>query len=97
KTVIVFGQNAHMDIDWQRTFPDYYDTWVATLLTEARQILETQPRAFYSVAEMAFLQYHLQQHPEELAPIRAAVAAGSFHVVGGGMTSPDTLLPESEL
>ena len=66
-------------------------------ITEARQILETQPRAFYSVAEMAFLQYHLQQHPEELAPIRAAVAAGSFHVVGGGMTSPDTLLPESEL
>ena len=97
KTVILFGQNAHMDIDWQRTLPNYYSAFVGDVLTEARQLLETQPRAFYSIAEMAFLQYHLQQHPEELAPLKAAVSAGSFHVVGGGMTSPDTLLPETEL
>jgi len=95
--VIVFGQNAHMDIDWQRTFPSYYDDFVGDLLTEARQIMQTQPRAFYSVAEMAFLQYHLAQHPEELAPLQALAKAGSFHIVGGGMTSPDTLLPETEL
>jgi len=95
--VIVFGQNAHMDIDWQRTFPSYYDDLVGPLLTEARQILETQPRAFYSVAEMAFLEHHLEQHPEEVAPLVAASHAGSLHIVGGGMTSPDTLLPETEL
>ena len=97
KQVIVFGQNAHLDVDWQKTFDDYYATWVAQLLTQARQILETQPRAFYAIAEMAYLQNHLKQHPEELAPLLAASRAGSFHVVGGGMTSPDTLLPETEL
>jgi hypothetical protein len=97
KSVIVFGQNAHMDIDWQQTFPDYYTNFVGNLLTEARQILQQQPRAFYSVAEMAFLEYHLQQHPEELAPLVAASKAGSLHIVGGGMTSPDTLLPETEM
>ena len=97
RQVIVFGQNAHMDIDWQRTLPNYYGAFVGDVLTEARQILETQPRAFYSVAEMAFLEYHLEQHPEELAPLKAASMAGSLHIVGGGMTSPDTLLPETEL
>jgi hypothetical protein len=97
KQVIVFGQNAHMDIDWQMTFDDYYTTFVGQLLTEARQILQQQPRAFYAVAEMAYLQNHLTMHPEELAPLLAASRAGSLHIVGGGMTSPDTLLPETEL
>jgi hypothetical protein len=36
-------------------------------------------------------------HPEELAALRRHVARGALHVVGGGMTSPDTLLPETEL
>ena len=97
KKVIVFGQNAHMDIDWQKTFDDYYASYVGQILVEARQILATQPRAFYSVAEMAFLEHHLEMHPEELAPLKAASQAGSLHIVGGGMTSPDTVLPETEL
>ena len=97
RTVLVFGQNAHLDIDWQKTFDDYYTTFVGQVLTEARQILQTQPRAFYSVAEMAFLEHHLAVHPEELGPLKDASHAGALHVVGGGMTSPDTLLPETEL
>jgi len=31
--VIMFGQNAHLDIDWQHTFDDYYALFVADLLT----------------------------------------------------------------
>jgi hypothetical protein len=46
---------------------------------------------------MAYLEHHLDVHPEELAPLQAAAKAGGLHVVGGGMTSPDTLLPETEL
>ncbi len=97
KKVILFGQNAHLDIDWQKTFDDYYATFVGQVLVEARKILQTQPRAFYSVAEMAYLENHLSVLPEELAPLKAAAKVGALHVVGGGMTSPDTLLPETEL
>jgi hypothetical protein len=95
--VIVFGQNAHLDVDWQRTFDDYYTTFVEHIFLSARQILDAQPRAFYSIAEMSYLQHHLTVHPEELAPMQADVARGALRIVGGGMTSPDTLLPESEL
>jgi hypothetical protein len=97
KTVIVFGQNAHLDIDWQKTFDDYYSTWVEQIFLQARQILDAQPRAFYSVAEMAYLQNHLLVHPEELAPLKTASQRGALRIVGGGMTSPDTLLPEPEM
>ena len=97
QTVIVFAQTAHLDIDWQKTFDDYYSTWVESIFLAARPILDAQPRAFYSVAEMAYLAQHLQAHPEELAPLQAHAARGALRIVGGGMTSPDTLLPEGEM
>jgi hypothetical protein len=95
--VIVFGQNSHLDVDWQKTFDDYYASWVENILLQARQLLDSDPRAFYSICEMSYLQQHLAVHPEELAPLTSYAASGALRVVGGGMTSPDTLLPETEL
>ena len=95
--VIVFSQSAHLDIDWQNTFDGYYDTFVGDIFTKAADVLEAQDRATYSVAEMAFLKHHVEAHPNELPRLRAAAARGALHVVGGGMTSPDTVLPETEL
>ena len=97
KQVIVFAQTSHLDIDWQETFADYYSTYVSDALLQARQVLDSQPRAFYSIAEMAYLQQHLLAHPAELAPIQTQAKRGAFRIVGGGMTSPDTLLPEPEM
>ncbi len=97
KKVVIFAQNAHLDIDWQKTFDGYYTAFVEQILMEARKLLEAQPRAYYSVAEMAYLQHHLAVHPEEVAPLKKLIAQGRFRIVGGGMTSPDTLLPETEL
>lgn len=95
--VMIFAQTAHLDVDWQKTFPDYYASYVESILLESRALLERQPRAAYGVAEMAYLERHLAQHPEEAAPLRALAARGALRVVGGGRTSPDTLLPETEL
>jgi hypothetical protein len=97
KRVVIFGQNAHLDIDWQHTFADYYSMFTEDAFLQASQILQAQPRAYYSIAEMAYLQQHLAAHPEELAPLQAAAESGQLRIVGGGMTSPDTLLPETEL
>ncbi len=97
KKVMVFSQTAHLDIDWQKTFEDYYASFVSDVLTEAGAILRTQPRAFYSVAEMAYLEKHLAAHPDEVPAWQEAAHRGALRIVGGGMTSPDTLLPETEL
>ncbi len=95
--VVVFGQSSHLDIDWQKTFADYYSTYVETIFLQARQLLDSDPHAFYGICEMAYLQNHLTVHPEEVAPLKGYVASGSLRIVGGGMTSPDTLLPETEM
>ncbi len=97
KQVILFAQTSHFDVDWQKTFDGYYSAFVEGALTQAGQLLATQPRAFYSVAEMSFLKHHLEVHPEQLPLFQAAAARGALRVVGGGVTSPDTLLPEPEL
>lgn len=97
KQVLILAQTSHLDIDWQKSFSDYYDAYVGDVFLQARQTLDSQPRAFYSVAEMAYLKEHLQAHPEELAPLQADAARGALRIVGGGMTSPDTLLPEPEM
>jgi hypothetical protein len=95
RRVVIFGQAAHLDIDWQKTFDGYYQAYVQDILLEARGILDAQPRAFYSVAEMGYLQHHFALHPEEQVALAAHADVGAFHVVGGGMTSPDTVLPET--
>src|SRR5579864_3572708 len=59
KTVILFGQNAHLDIDWQKTFPAYYQSYVQDIFLQARQLLDGQDRAHYSIAEMGYLKRHL--------------------------------------
>jgi Glycosyl hydrolases family 38 N-terminal domain/Alpha mannosidase middle domain len=96
KTVVIFQQAAHLDIDWQKTFDDYYTSFVGDIFLEARQLLDAQPRAFYSVTEMGFLQHHVEQHPEELDALKAQAARNALRIVGGGMTSPDMNLPETE-
>ena len=97
KRVLILSQSSHLDIDWQKSFEDYYTSFVETAFTQAHDLLAANPRARYSVAEMAFLQKHLDKHPEQLAGFQEAAKRGALHVVGGGMTSPDTLLPETEL
>src|ERR1700722_10179906 len=95
--VLFLGQSSHLDVDWQKTFDDYYSSYVESIFLQARALMDSDPRAFYSVAEMAYLKHHLEVHPEEVAALRADVARGALRIVGGGVTSPDTLLPEPEM
>jgi hypothetical protein len=95
--VLFLGQSSHLDIDWQKTFDDYYSSYVESIFLQARALMDSDPRAYYAVAEMAYLKHHLAVHPEELAPLQADVARGALRIVGGGITSPDTLLPETEM
>ncbi|MBN2494987.1 MAG: hypothetical protein JXR96_10385 [Deltaproteobacteria bacterium] len=94
--VIVFGQNAHLDPGWQHTIPDYYDLFVEQIFLQAAQLLDEQPRYYYSICEISFLDHHVREHPEELARLVRHAASGRLRIVGGGVTSPDTLLPSTE-
>src|SRR5438045_4022727 len=49
---------------------------------------------YYSVAELGYLQRFVEAHPDRLDSLRAVGA--DLRIVGGGITSPDSLLPPGE-
>ena len=92
--VLVLGQSSHLDIDWRRTFDEYYAELVEGVLLDAEALLDRDRDAFYAVAEMAFLEAHVDRHGA--AGWRRHASTGRARIVGGGMTTPDTLLPTDE-
>jgi len=96
RRVIVFSQSAHLDWDWQRTFEHYYTSWVGPAFEAADALLSSQPGYFYSIAEVAFLKRHLDAHPERGGAFAQWYREGRLRIVGGGLTSPDMLLPAGE-
>ena len=98
KRVLILSQSSHMDWDWNETFLGYYQSKVGNILTQATNVLskyraESQPY-YYSVAETGFLQHFWQQNPTLLHSLRQS--GHTLHMVGGGITSPDSLLNHGE-
>jgi alpha-mannosidase len=96
--VLILSQSSHLDWDWLRTFDEYYQRSVDGIFTDALDLLRQYHAAphhyFYSIAEMGFLQRFVTAHPELLQPLKDA--GQDLRIVGGGITSPDNLLPPGE-
>ena len=96
--VLIFSQSSHLDWDWLRTFDEYYQQSVDGVFTDALDLLRQYHAAphhyFYSIAEMGFLQRFVTTHPELLEPLKDV--GQDLRIVGGGITSPDSLLPPGE-
>ena len=92
--VLVLSQSSHLDIDWKQTFDGYYGGFVESIFDQAGELLAADRESFYSLAETAYLARYLDEH--DAGAWRAQAARGHLRVVGGGMTSPDTLLPTAE-
>jgi len=94
--VVIFNQNAHWDLDWLKTFDDYYNIYVEKTITQALNILDRDPKYYYSISEIAFLKRYWGDHPEDRSRIRRHAQSGHLRIVGGGISSPDTLIPTGE-
>ncbi len=110
KRVVIISQSSHLDWDWRHTFEEYFlgplnDPFllfrpgtVDTILSDAVGLMGSTDapgaRYYYSVAEMGFLARFVDAHPEVRDTLRGV--APSLRIVGGGITSPDNLLPSGE-
>jgi len=107
KQVIILDQSCHMDWDWLQTFHGYYTTAanfdfpiyaVRTILGDAVSYLDqnkSQPQPYYySLAEIGYLQQFARDQPAAFA--RLQHLGGLLRIVGGGITSPDDLIPHGE-
>ena len=96
RRVVFLGQTSHLDPGWLATTQEYFDEHVADIFTQALDAADADASftAFYS--EVAFLRMFYEQRPQERERLAQHTAAGALRVVGGGITSPDTLLPTGE-
>ena len=92
--VLILGQSSHLDIDWRVTFDEYYEELVEDVFLDASGLLDSDPHSFYAVAEMGYLAEHVARHGS--SPWRQHAGTGRMRVVGGGLTTPDTLLPTTQ-
>jgi alpha-mannosidase len=96
--VVILSQSSHLDWDWLKTFDRYYEELVERIFSEALGLLTQFHRAeihyYYSIAEIGYLQRFAAVHPELVESMRAV--GSDLHIVGGGITSPDNLLPNGE-
>src|SRR5262245_53354145 len=108
--VVIISQSSHLDWDWRHTFEEYFagpvvdpllfllPGTVDTILSDAvglmTQFHGTGVPYYYSVAEMGFLARFVQAHPDVVESLHAV--GHDLRIVGGGITSPDSLLPPGE-
>jgi alpha-mannosidase len=110
KRVVIVSQSSHLDWDWRHTFDEYFQGplidpfllvrpgTVETIFSDALGLMAASHASgahyYYSVAEIGYLQRFVEAHPERLAALRAL--RQDLRIVGGGITSPDSLLPTGE-
>jgi alpha-mannosidase len=108
--VAIVSQSSHLDWDWRYTFEEYFQGplddplllflpgTVDGIFSDAAGLLTrfhgSKAHYYYSIAEMGFLARFVEAHPEMVEPLRAV--GHDLRIVGGGITSPDSLLPPGE-
>jgi alpha-mannosidase len=109
--VILFSQSSHLDWDWLESFPilcddantPYFNQSPAskpafTIFDAAVALLQQNQTLtlpyYYSVAEVGFLQAYAESTAGRLQGLK--VCGTLLHLCGGGITSPDNLLPHGE-
>jgi hypothetical protein len=94
--VIVFAESSHWDPNWMRTSEEYFCRLVLPNLDRAISELVRQPRRVYSVECIFFLRKYWEQRPEQQNTIRSLVNQGRLRLTSSGVTTADTLLPDTE-
>ena len=96
KRVIVFAESSHWDPNWILTSGEYFRRFVCRNLDRAIDELLHDPHRVYSVECIYFLRKYWEHHPDRQDIIRALVNEGRLRLTSSGVTTADTLLPDTE-
>jgi alpha-mannosidase len=110
--LLILGMDAHMDWDWLNTFETLVYTGnnssgtinraVQDIINQAWQLMINNPVSaqapayMYSVCEMGFLRAALELNPDLVTQFQKNNLNNQLSIEGGGITSPDNLLPHGE-
>ncbi len=96
RRVLVLAESSHWDPNWLLTSEEYFRFRVRRVLDRALRELEADPRRVFSVECVFFLKMYWDRRAENRDAVRRLVNEGRLRLTGSGMTTPDTLLPETE-
>lgn len=94
--ILVLGESSHWDPNWLHTSEVYYRRRIEPILDQVVGELTSEPRRVFSVESLFFLQLYWQRRPEQRERLRELLNAGRLRLTGTGITTPDTVLPDSE-
>ena len=95
--VLVFTESSHWDPNWLLTSEGYFGLRVRRTLRQAVVQLLDDPRRVYSVECVFFLRMFWERVPELRPVLRQLVNEGRLRMMGSGVTTPDTIVPSTEL
>jgi hypothetical protein len=94
--IIIFAESSHWDPNWVRTSEEYYDSYIRHNLDFAIQELQREPRRIYSIECVFFLRMYWDREPHQREAIRTLFNEGRLRLTNSGVSTADTLLPETE-
>ncbi len=94
--VLIFGETSHWDPNWLLTADEYYRVRIRHILDQAVDELNREPRRIYSVECLFFFKQYWDRNPEQRDALRELVNSGRIRLTGSGVTTPDTVLPDTE-
>ncbi len=94
--VLIFSESSHWDPNWLWTSEAYFEKLVRRNLDQAIQALQREPRRVYSIECMFFLRMYWERCPQQQDAVRELVNKGRLRLTSSGVTTADTLLPETE-
>jgi hypothetical protein len=96
RQVLVFAETSHWDPNWLHTTEEYYALTIPNILGRVLRELEAEPRRIFSIESLFFLQLYWDRNPAERERIRSLVNERRLRLTGTGITTPDTVLPDTE-
>lgn len=94
--VIIFAESSHWDPNWKLTSEEYFHQRVVRNLDRAINELLQEPQRVYSVECVFFLRMYWERRPQQQNIIRTLVNEGRLRLTNSGVTTADTLLPDTE-
>lgn len=94
--VLVFGESSHWDVNWLYTAEEYYQRRIRHIFPAVIRELEKEPRRVFSVESLFFLRLFWEREPACRSVLRGLINQRRLRLVGTGVTTPDTLLPDAE-
>jgi hypothetical protein len=96
KQVLVFGETSHWDPNWLHTTEEYYQLCIPRIFERVLLALEQEPRRIFSIESLFFLQHYWQSNPAQRERLRSLINQRRLRLTGTGITTPDTVLPDTE-